>query len=72
MKGQMKKLLMSLGLGALIAGCASDNENGMGGTGDESWKTDSIHNSSDEFHSNASNGTGSNAATNNIYGGSTY
>jgi hypothetical protein len=71
MKGQMKKLLMGLGLVALLAGCASNDENGMGGTGDESYKTDSIHNS-DQFHSNASNGTGSYAATNNVYGGSTY
>jgi uncharacterized lipoprotein len=31
----MKKLLMGLGLIALLAGCASQN-NGMGGTSDES------------------------------------
>ena len=50
----MKKLLMGLGLIALLAGCASQ-DNGMGGTSDESnqsMKTDT-------FHNNASNGTGS-------------
>jgi len=55
----MKKLLMSLGLIALLAGCAShENGNGMGGTSDDSnqsMKTDSY---------NASNGTGSSTATN--------
>jgi len=50
---------MGLGLVALLAGCASNDENGMGGTGDDSWKTDSIHNSSDQFHNNATHGTGS-------------
>ncbi|HWC61623.1 MAG TPA: hypothetical protein VHC44_18165 [Verrucomicrobiae bacterium] len=59
----MKKLLIVVGLAALLAGCAS-NDNGMGGTGDESMKTDSINNTSGQFHSNASNGTGTATATN--------
>jgi len=64
----MKKLLMGLGLIALLAGCASqDNGNGMGGTSDESnqsMKTDTYNNSnsSDQFHNNANNGTGSSTA----------
>ena len=62
----MKKLLMGLGLIALLAGCASQ-DNGMGGTSDESnqsMKTDSYNNSntSDQFHNNANNGTGSSTA----------
>ena len=68
----MKKLLMGLGLMALLVGCAShDSSNGMGGTSDESnqsMKTDTYNsnnkNSSDQFHNNASNGTGSVTATN--------
>jgi major membrane immunogen (membrane-anchored lipoprotein) len=42
----MKKLLMGLGLIVLLAGCASQ-DNGMGGTGDESnqsMKTDTYNN----------------------------
>jgi len=44
----MKKLLMALGMAALLAGCAAqDRDNGMGGTSDQSsqdtMKTDSIH-----------------------------
>jgi hypothetical protein len=52
----MKKLLMGLGLIALLAGCASQ-DNGMGGTSDESnqsMKTDTYNNkSSDQFQNNA-------------------
>lgn len=55
----MKKLLMGLGLIVLLAGCASQ-DNGMGGTGDESnesnqsMKTDTYNNTdtsppSDQF-----------------------
>jgi hypothetical protein len=78
----MKKLLMGLGLVVLLAGCASrENDNGMGGTSDQyqsttsdqSMKTDSINkdssgNSTDQFHNNAVNGTGSSTATNNNTG----
>ena len=40
----MKKLLMGLGLVVLLAGCASrENGNGMGGTSDDSMKTDSYN-----------------------------
>jgi hypothetical protein len=75
----MKKILMSLGLVALLAGCAS-RDNGMGGTSDESTiqrsttsdqslKTDSINKDSSgnptDFHNNAVNGTGSTAVPNN-------
>jgi hypothetical protein len=66
-KGYMKKLLMGLGLAALLAGCASrEDNNGMGGTSDQSFKTDSINNtSSGQFNNNANQGTGSATATNN-------
>ena len=76
----MKKLLMGLGLIALLAGCAS-NDNGMGGTSDtdvnrssqssstDSMKTDTFNQkdssaTGDQFHNNAVNGTGSSTATN--------
>lgn len=63
----MKKLFLGLGLVALLAGCASGN-NGMGGTGDEynqeSGYNSSGDNSSNQFHSNAANGTGTETATN--------
>jgi hypothetical protein len=41
----MKTFLIALGAAALLAGCASpDNNNGMGGTSDQdTMKTDSIH-----------------------------
>ena len=67
----MKKLFMVLGLAALLAGCASHENNGMGGTSDDTMKTDSIHNnssSSDQFNNNATQGTGSATATNNANG----
>jgi hypothetical protein len=48
----MKKLLAVVGFAALLAGCASSN-NGMGGTGDESTKTDSLNE-----NSNGSQGVG--------------
>jgi hypothetical protein len=56
-KGKMKKLLMGLSLIVLLAGCASqDRDNdGMGGT-------------SDQFNNNATQGTGSNLATNSATG----
>lgn len=74
----MTKLLTTLGVAALLAaGCASHSQdnNGMGGTSDtseQSYKTDSVNktssgqdkNSSDQFNNNATQGTGSNTATN--------
>src|SRR6266511_2157321 len=82
-KESMKKILMGLGLIALLAVCAShENSNGMGGTSDQttttsdqSMKTDSINkdssgNSSDQ-HNNAVNGTGSSTATNSNTGSGT-
>ena len=68
---------MSLGLIALLAGCAShENGNGMGGTSDDSnqsLKTDSYNNTGgySDQHNNASNGTGSSAAQNNNTRGQT-
>ena len=35
MKGHMKKILIALSAAALLAGCASQDNNGMGGTSDE-------------------------------------
>ena len=72
----MKKILMGLSLVALLAGCASrDNENGMGGTSDQSnqsMKTDSYNNntpsSSDQYNNNATHGTGTATGTNNAAG----
>lgn len=66
----MKKLLMGLSLVALLAGCASRDKdnNGMGGTSDQSFKTDSINNSSDQYNNNATHGTGAATATNNAEG----
>jgi hypothetical protein len=57
----MKKLIMGLGLVVLLAGCASEDHGNMGGTGDESWKTDSYNadHSGVQYHNNAVNGTGS-------------
>jgi hypothetical protein len=68
----MKKLLMGLGLAVLLAGCASHEENGMGGTSDQeyqSMKTDTLNkqnsnDQNDQFHNNANNGTGSSTAPN--------
>jgi len=54
----MKKVFLALGLIALLAGCAS-NDNGMGGTSDQ------YSNSSGQYHSNATLGTGTSTATNN-------
>jgi hypothetical protein len=60
----MKKLLMGLGLIVLLAGCAShENENGMGGTSDQSMKTDS-YNTGGQYNNNATEGTGSSTAPN--------
>lgn len=40
----MKKLLIGLSLVTLLVGCASrDNGNGMGGTADDSMKTDTYN-----------------------------
>jgi hypothetical protein len=68
----MKKLLMALGLAALLAGCASHDNNGMGGTSDEdTMTTDSIHstqNGGSQYNNNAVNGTGSDTAPNNATG----
>jgi len=63
----MKKLLTALGVAALLAGCASHENNGMGGTSDDSMKTDSINNTGNggsQFNNNATEGTGSSTAPN--------
>ena len=61
----MKKLLTGLSLVALLVGCAShENNNGMGGTTDQVNSTDS----SDQYHNNATRGTGTDTATNNATG----
>jgi hypothetical protein len=65
----MKKLITILGAAALLAGCAShdNNNDGMGGSGEDTMKTDSIHNSGNggsQFNNNATQGTGSSTATN--------
>ena len=71
----MKKLLIALSAAALLAGCASQDNNGMGGTSDQSdqstMKTDSIHNNpgnGSQFNNNATQGTGSTTAPNNATG----
>ena len=67
----MKKLFLGLGLIALLAGCAShENQNGMGGSSEDynRTKTDeynTTNNSSDQFNNNATQGTGSTTAPNN-------
>jgi len=54
----MKKLFLGLSLVALLAGCAShENENGMGGTDDSYNRTKTTeyntnNNSSDQFNNN--------------------
>ncbi len=64
----MKKLLIALSAAALLAGCATHDNNGMGGTSDttetDSMKTDSIHTTDNggSLHNNADNGTGSDLA----------
>jgi len=68
----MKKLLTALGAAALLAGCASNDNNGMGGTSDDTMKTDSMKtdsvnstgNGSSQFNNNATQGTGSTTAPN--------
>jgi hypothetical protein len=63
----MKKLLTALGVAALLAGCASHENNGMGGTSDDTMKTDSINstgNGGSQFNNNATQGTGSDTAPN--------
>jgi hypothetical protein len=61
MKGRMKKLLLGLGLIALLAGCASSNS-GMGGTSEESPQY--VGKMADQYGSNATHGTGTSTATN--------
>jgi hypothetical protein len=68
----MKKLLTALGVAALLAGCASHENNGMGGTSDDTMKTDSMKtdsvnttgNSGSQYNNNATQGTGSSTAPN--------
>ena len=75
----MKKIIIALGAAALLAGCASQDNNGMGGTSDQDYttqsqdmqsqdtmKTDSIHSTQNggSLHNNADNGTGSSTAPN--------
>jgi hypothetical protein len=73
----MKKILAVVGLAALMAGCASSNT-GMGGTGDESMRTDSLNENSNGSQgmgaqtpapSNSTWGEGGNTAPNNGTGG---
>jgi hypothetical protein len=67
-KGSMKKLFLGLSLIALLAGCASrDNDNGMGGTSDQ-YQNSSSPSSSDQYNNNATHGTGTPTATNNATG----
>jgi hypothetical protein len=64
----MKKLFLGLSLIALLAGCASrENNNGMGGTGDP---TDygTTPTPGDQFNNNATHGTGTNTGTNSATG----
>jgi hypothetical protein len=68
MKGSMKKLFLGLSLIALLAGCAShENENGMGGTSDQ-YQNSGSPKSSDQYNNNATQGTGTSTATNNTTG----
>lgn len=63
----MKKLLTVVAAVVMLAGCASHEDNGMGGTSDDTMKTDSINNSgngSSQFNNNATQGTGSSTAPN--------
>jgi hypothetical protein len=64
MKGIMKKLFLGLSLIALLAGCASRENNGMGGTSDQynqsSGTSSSSENSSE--NSNLDHGTGTQTA----------
>ncbi len=60
----MKKLLLVLGLTALLAGCAS-SDSGMGGTSDQ-YSTTTTTTSSVQYNSNATHGTGTSTATNNM------
>jgi hypothetical protein len=67
----MKKLFLGLSLIALLAGCAShENENGMGGTSDQNYKTDQYNNNnpSDQSNNNATHGTGTDTGTNSATG----
>ncbi len=65
----MKKLFLGLSLIALLAGCAShENENGMGGS-DQYNKTrtdeyNTSNNSTNQFNNNATQGTGTSTAPN--------
>jgi hypothetical protein len=69
-KGCMKKLFLGLGLIALLAGCAShENDNGMGGTSDQYNGTPNTGaSSSDQYNNNATHGTGTATATNSATG----
>jgi hypothetical protein len=67
----MKKLFLGLSLMALLAGCAShENDNGMGGTSDQYNQSEQSNtgNSSDQFNNNATHGTGTSTATNSTTG----
>ncbi|HEY2082381.1 MAG TPA: lipoprotein [Verrucomicrobiae bacterium] len=67
----MKKLFLGLGLIALLAGCASkENDNGMGGTSDQYNNTPAATgtSSSDQYNNNATHGTGTATGTNSATG----
>lgn len=70
----MKKLFIAIGLGALLAGCASHN-NGMGGTSDEGNSNSGYYgnqgngynnqySTGEEYNNQATHGTGTDTATN--------
>lgn len=61
-KGHMKKLFLGLSLIALLAGCAShENENGTGGTSDQYNQSQSTGQSSN--NTNPTQGTGASSMT---------
>ena len=71
MKGYMKKMFLGLSLMALLAGCASHkSDNGMGGTSDQYNQSEQSNtsSSSDQFHNNATQGTGTSTPTNSTTG----
>jgi len=58
MKGHMKKILIALSAAALLAGCASQDNNGMGGTSDEvTIQSQGTVQSQDTMKTDAINGT---------------
>jgi hypothetical protein len=64
----MKKLFLGLGLIALLAGCASRDNNGMGGTSDQYNQNSDTSSSTDQYNNNATHGTGTATGTNSATG----